>query len=744
MDGGVHHIAIAANFFDLVFSGLQFSRELNDAVLVGHIFVNQIAPAIVEVEHRPIDGFLGFGVDLGEAEGSQGFVEQLYCALLPPGQGHLVDGFVQLVPGQGLDLLQVKGFAAIYAGEQDLPQLIGGEGPHLPVELVIHPDLDALHRLAGIRVQLDDLEDGIGLVAELEDIELAALQLDGPGGGVRLVPLRRLDLGHLNPDLLLVRQVDDACLIGVVGADGAAVDLLDVEAYIGDGFAGNVVHLSDLQPGAGLVEELHHGGSLIFQLHQLGFPGGDVGRVSPYLGDQVPAGGHILSGDHRHPVLPGDELSHQTAIRVAHLKDRVGDRLPGDRVLFGDDEWVLGSVFHLEDAALVFIQLQLMDRLVQQVARQGPYLFGEIDLTRLQVLQDDFSLCIGGELPQALAVLDADLKHNALQRLEGDAVDLLNGEGGLFAVFHHQLGGFTGDELDVVMGVVGDIPRRAAQLIDLVPVLLQILEKVGPVRPGGHVHILGGGAPGNPEHRPGERFTCIRVDLGDEELGLGKIPEDHRNIFIDRLRFNEDGLYIVFIQEVSIGRLGFNDGVILAAFQLLDGHDSIFVRLKISQKLGLLRGCTLVKFKNRPLQALTCDGVHLFDGEPRPGVVAEFQLHRLMGTVIHIDGVYLVGGQVKLGRGGFLDPVLARDHVLEDGDPIRPGGAGIDQAALVGLGVRPEQGGLDDRPLKRLAGLVVPLGDDDLGFFVVGDGDLLVLALLNHYLMGGDLPDDIA
>ena len=47
-------------------------------------------------------------------------------------------------------------------------------------------------------------------------------------------------------------------------------------------------------------------------------------------------------------------------------------------------------------------------------------------------------------------------------------------------------------------------------------------------------------------------------------------------------------------------------------------------------------------------------------------------------------------------------------------------------------------------PLKRLAGLVVPLGDDDLGLFVIGDGDLLVLALLNHYLMGGDLPDDIA
>ena len=71
----------------------------------------------------------------------------------------------------------------------------------------------------------------------------------------------------------------------------AAVDLLDVEAHIGDGFAGDIVHLADLQPGAGLVEELHHSGGLVLQLHQLGFPGGDVGRVCPHLGDQVPARG---------------------------------------------------------------------------------------------------------------------------------------------------------------------------------------------------------------------------------------------------------------------------------------------------------------------------------------------------------------------------------------------------------------------------------------------------------------------
>ena len=75
MDGGVYHIAIAFDLLDLIFSGLQFSRELNDAVLIGHIFTNQVVPAVVEVEYRPIDGLLGFSINLGEPEGGQGLVE---------------------------------------------------------------------------------------------------------------------------------------------------------------------------------------------------------------------------------------------------------------------------------------------------------------------------------------------------------------------------------------------------------------------------------------------------------------------------------------------------------------------------------------------------------------------------------------------------------------------------------------------------------------------------------------------
>ena len=97
------------------------------------------------------------------------------------------------------------------------------------------------------------------------------------------------------------------------------------------------------------------------------------------------------------------------------------------------------------------------------------------------------------------------------------------------------------------MGVVGDIPRRTTQLIDLVPVLLHILEKVSPVRPGGHVHILSGGAPGNPEHRPRERFTRIRVDLGDEKLGLGHIAEHNGHVLAQSLGLDEDGLWIVLL-----------------------------------------------------------------------------------------------------------------------------------------------------------------------------------------------------
>ena len=302
-----------------------------------------------------------------------------------------MDSFVQLVSRQGLHLLQIEGFASIHTGEQDLPQLIGGVGSNLPMELIIHPDLYALHRLSGIRVQLDNFQDGVGLVAPFHDVQLSGFQFHGSGGGIRLVSIRRLDLSHLHPDLLLIGDVDDTCVISVKGSNGPAIDLLDIESYIGDGFACDVIHLADLQPGAGSVLKCDHGGGSVLQLHQFCFACGDIGRVGLHFSHQVPARDNILSSDHCHAVFAGCNLSHHPSIRVTHLKYSVWDRIAGDGILLGDDQRILRGVFQLQNRIFGSIQLDLMDSFIQEVPGQRSFFFYFINLTGFQGFNDDLS-----------------------------------------------------------------------------------------------------------------------------------------------------------------------------------------------------------------------------------------------------------------------------------------------------------------------------------------------------------------
>ena len=338
-----------------------------------------------------------------------------------------MDSFVQLVSRQGLHLLQIEGFASIHTGEQDLPQLIGGVGSNLPMELIIHPDLYALHRLSGIRVQLYNFKCRPGLVAPFHDVQLSGFQLHGPGGRIRLVSIRRLDLSHLHPDFLLVGQVDNSRIICIVGTDGAPVDFFNIEAHIGNGLACDVVHLTDLQPGTGSVLKCDHGGGSVLQLHQFCFACGDIGRVGPHLSHQVPARDNILSSDHCHAVFAGCNLSHHPSIRVTHLKYSVWDRIAGDGILLGDDQRILRGVFQLQNRIFGSIQLNLMDRFIQEVPRQRPFFFYFINLTRLQRFNDNPSACIGCKVSKAFPVFDGNLKNHPLQRLEGHAVDFLNG-----------------------------------------------------------------------------------------------------------------------------------------------------------------------------------------------------------------------------------------------------------------------------------------------------------------------------
>ena len=390
-NGGVDYIAITLDLLQFVLAFRQFPRELDDTILIGHILAKQIVFGVIEVEHRPINGFLCLHVDLNEPQGGKWLIEQFHCTGLTPGQGNLMDCFIQLVSRQGLHLLQIKGFASIHTREQDLSQAIGTVGSHLPVELVIDPDLYSLHRLFGIRVQLYNFKCRPGLVAPFHDVQLSGFQFHGSGGRIRLVSIRRLNLSYPYPDLLLIGDVDDTCVISVKGSNGPAIDLLDIESYIGDGFACDVIHLADLQPGAGLIDKLHHGGGSVLQLHQFCFACGDIGRVGPHLSHQVPARDNILSSDHCHAVFAGCNLSHHPSVRMTHLKNGVRDRLTGDSILLGDDQRILRGVFQLQNRIFGSIQLDLMDSFIQEVPGQRSFFFYFINLTGFQGFNDDLS-----------------------------------------------------------------------------------------------------------------------------------------------------------------------------------------------------------------------------------------------------------------------------------------------------------------------------------------------------------------
>ena len=78
-----------------------------------------------------------------------------------------------------------------------------------------------------------------------------------------------------------------------------------------------------------------------------------------------------------------------------------------------------------------------MDRLVRQVARATARTSSaSVDLDRApESSRTTFPLDASVvKCPKALAVLDGDLINHPFHRLEGDAVDFLNGDGGLFVV----------------------------------------------------------------------------------------------------------------------------------------------------------------------------------------------------------------------------------------------------------------------------------------------------------------------
>ena len=155
----------------------------------------------------------------------------------------------------------------------DLSQLVGGEGPQLPVQLVKELELHALQHLSGFGVHLLDKEIGVRLVAVFQGVQPVPLDLHIPGRAVQAVAGEGLGFLHHDPGTGgEVGDKDKPCVIRNIGSDGPAVQLAELEGNAGHRFAGHIVYLLDLQPHQRLVRKLEDGGFVGDKLHCLGGP----------------------------------------------------------------------------------------------------------------------------------------------------------------------------------------------------------------------------------------------------------------------------------------------------------------------------------------------------------------------------------------------------------------------------------------------------------------------------------------
>ncbi len=271
------------------------------------------------------------------------------------------------------------------------------------------------------------------------------------------------------------------------------------------------------------------------------------------------------------------------------------------------------------------------------------------------------------------------------------------------------------------MGVIGGIAGGGAKLINLVPILFQVLQQIGPVLAGGNIHIFGRAAPGDPEHRPRQTLSGIGVYFGQQELRLGHILENHGEVVVQGVRLYQHCLYVVLVQKVAIRGLALNDGVIPVALQPVDGDLAVAIRDEISQELLLVPLAALVQLEHSSFQAMTVGGVYLADKQitgDKPVGEGEGSLPvplDKVGELLHLGVAFCLRT-----RGGFA----FRHHI--PGFDLNNGAAGGlgDNGHCPGLHMGdPGVGGGDYRCLGPGVFLVplgrLHLGDGDSGRVVI-------------------------
>ena len=302
-----------------------------------------------------------------------------------------------------------------------------------------------------------DHNGGHTLVLDLQCCRLPILDADVCGGGVQLVAIGRLQLSHLVPAALRLRDIDDAVAVSGVVAEDLTIHLADLELHARNASAGILVRLDDLESADFGVIERQCLGILRIYFNRLR-PSGGINEIAV---DRLRLRNDDRAGDPGDPdltvgiscvkTLAGHMavvIIHVAAIAVSQLELhagqgflRLGIQLPNDQ----------GALLGVVEGQGLDGALTNFDRFrggVQDVAiRYFDLLCGNGD-ARLQAFNDDLAGLISDKFTVALADYRAagvsDPEGDALQGLSRALDILLDDQGGAGRVIKRQRLGIVG------------------------------------------------------------------------------------------------------------------------------------------------------------------------------------------------------------------------------------------------------------------------------------------------------------
>ena len=156
-----------------------------------------------------------------------------------------------------------------------------------------------------------------------------------------------------------------------------------------------------------------------------------------------------------------------------------------------------------------------MGCLIQNMGLRGALLGNDVPAGG-DILQNENTVQPGGDILVFLCPLLGDPQGDAGNTLAALLIHLADGEVGHPVVVDAKDGSLTGLGLDIADLVVQDVVGWAADFLNRVPILFQILNEDGAVRAGGKFLVLGAVLQRKAEHRALQLLAGHLVDLLDQ------------------------------------------------------------------------------------------------------------------------------------------------------------------------------------------------------------------------------------